>query len=92
MIIDALNIPCPDCMARLEAELLVIEVSNRGTMRSIFCPSRQVALTTVVRQGVTVWWQLWPCASAEELHQQLAGVEASMTIAAVSEAVSAPKH
>jgi hypothetical protein len=92
MIFEHINIPCPHCLAQLESELLAIEDSRRAIMRSVFCPDRQVSLTGVVQSSRLIWWQMWPCATANELRTQLAGVEAAVTIAAAAQAADTPRH
>ncbi|GMU50613.1 MAG: hypothetical protein AMXMBFR31_28390 [Candidatus Desulfobacillus denitrificans] len=92
MILEILTIPCPHCLAEIEAALLAVPPEALAEMRSVFCPQRHVALTVAVRRGRLATWHLWPCDSAEELHAQLAGIEAAMTLAAAGEAARAPKH
>lgn len=92
MILEKLAIPCPNCLAELEATLLDVTAEARAEMRSVFCPQRQVALTVCVRRGTLATWHLWPCESAEALQTQLAGIEAAMAVAAAGEAVRAPRH
>jgi hypothetical protein len=92
MILEKLTIPCPSCMAEIEAALLAVPPDALAEMRSVFCPQRHIALTACVQRGRLATWHLWPCDSAEELQAQLAGIEAAMALAAAGEAARAPRH
>lgn len=92
MILEALTIPCPQCLVDLEVELLKVPADAIGVGQSVFCPHRGIALTTCVSGGVLVHWQLWPCRSAEELGNHLAAAEAAVVVAAVSYTSKQIKH
>lgn len=92
MILENLTIPCPHCLAEIEAALQAVAPEERATMHSVFCPQRRVALTACVQRGRLAYWHLWPCESAADLRAQLAGIEAAMALAAAGEASRASKH
>lgn len=92
MIIDVLNIPCPECLAALEEQLLAVPADAVAVGRSVFCPHRGVALTGCVQLGRLTWWQIWPADSPAAAQEYLASAEAAMILHAVAHASRSPRH
>lgn len=79
MILEKLKGPCPTCMATIDSLVRDIGTNGRAEMRAVYCDDHRVALTTVVRYGVLVWWEMHPCQSAAEMQQWLSETEAALT-------------
>jgi hypothetical protein len=89
MIIEKITVPCPHCMAELERELAQVK---SGQLRAVYCAERGVSLSALVNAGEVVWWQLWPCESAEHQALMLSTTEAVLTLTAVGDAANSTRH